>query len=116
MRVRFLHESTELLRMEIVFASGESSGAEHLHPRQEERFHVLAGRARFRIAGVEREAGEGEEVAVPPQTVHAWWNPSEDEARVLVEFRPALRIAELFAGRGRHEDFPEEIVIVRGTG
>ena len=39
---------------------------EHIHPRQEERFTILAGQARFTLAGEELVAGAGETVVVPP--------------------------------------------------
>src|SRR5712691_7863300 len=99
-RVVFLataHETHgELLRVEHVFAPGGSVPAAHLHPHQEERFEVLSGSPRFRIGDEERTAGPGDVVAVAVGTPHTWWNAGDDETRVLIEFRPALRTEEIF--------------------
>jgi len=68
----------------------------HVHPRQEERFEVLAGRMRGKIDGREQTAEQGDVVVVSPGTPHAWWNDGDDEVHLLLEFRPALRTAEFF--------------------
>jgi quercetin dioxygenase-like cupin family protein len=68
----------------------------HVHPRQEERFEVVAGAMRGRVAGHERVARRGATVVIPPGTNHAWWNDTDEEAHLLLEFRPALRTAEFF--------------------
>ena len=94
----------QLLRIEHVFARGGFVAAAHVHPKQEERFEVLSGRANFRIGEREATAGEGDVLIVPPGTPHTWWNSGEDETRVIVEFRPALRTEwffETFFGLGR---------------
>lgn len=70
--------------------------AEHVHPVQEERFEVLAGSVKFRVNGVERKAHPGEIFVAPPRTPHVWWNDSDEEACVLVDVRPALRLEEFF--------------------
>lgn len=70
--------------------------AEHVHPNQEERFEVVAGSVRFRAGGQERDAGVGETIVVPPGQPHVWWNPGREEARVLVEVRPAMRTEDFF--------------------
>lgn len=44
--------------------------AAHFHPRATERFEIIAGRARFRLAGQEEIAGPGDVVVVPPGTAH----------------------------------------------
>jgi hypothetical protein len=70
--------------------------AEHIHPLQEERFKVLAGDIQLRVNGVESQLHAGETAVVPPRTPHVWWNAGNQEARVLVEVRPALRFEEFF--------------------
>ena len=68
----------------------------------EERYEVLRGRAAFRIGDVERHAGAGETVIVPPGTPHLAWNPTDDVVELRITMTPALRWAELverlFAG------------------
>jgi len=86
----------ELLQAELVVKPHGFVAAEHIHPLQEERFEVLAGKVKLRINKVEREIQTNESAIVPPKTPHLWWNHSDQEARVLVEVRPALRIEEFF--------------------
>lgn len=62
----------------------------HAHPSQEERFRVLVGRMRFRVAGRPMAVGPGEAVPVPPDTVHHFANAGPGTARLAVETRPAL--------------------------
>jgi mannose-6-phosphate isomerase-like protein (cupin superfamily) len=67
---------------------------EHIHPRQEERFTILAGQARFTINGAELVAGAGETVVVPAGVPHSEGNPGPGEIEGVVELRPALRTKE----------------------
>jgi mannose-6-phosphate isomerase-like protein (cupin superfamily) len=76
--------------------AGGSVPLAHVHPRQEERFEVVSGRARIRLGRLLLRASAGESVVVPRGTVHRLWNDGEDELQVLVEFRPALRTEEGF--------------------
>ena len=85
----------ELLEFDWCFPAGGAVGL-HVHGRQEERFEVLSGSARFRVGRRRLTAGAGEHVAVPPGTVHGWGNPGEDELWARVQFRPALRTEQLF--------------------
>jgi quercetin dioxygenase-like cupin family protein len=81
----------ELVRMEFFVRPGGFVAAEHVHPKQEERFEILEGVARFRIGGNERDGRAGQQIVVPPATPHVWWNAGDDELRMIVEIRPALR-------------------------
>ncbi len=82
----------------------------HVHPRQESRAEVLAGRLRFVIDGQQREIGPGQSLIIPPGTPHFFGNHSGEEAHSIQEFRPALRIVEFFeylfdlAARGQLND------------
>lgn len=86
----------ELLQAELYLQPGAFVAAEHIHPRQEERFEVLSGTLRGRVAGKELASVPGELVVVPMGTPHVWWNSGQDELRVLVEVRPALRFENFF--------------------
>lgn len=86
----------ELLQMDAYLQSGAFVAAEHIHPLQEERFEVIAGTLRGRVAGKESSSGPGETIVVPKGTPHVWWNSGDDELHVLVEVRPALRIESFF--------------------
>ena len=67
---------------------------EHIHPRQEERFTILAGQAHFTLNGAELVAGAGETVVVPAGVPHSEGNPGPAEIEGVVELRPALRTKE----------------------
>jgi quercetin dioxygenase-like cupin family protein len=87
--------SGELLEFDWCFPPRGSVPA-HVHRFQEERFEILSGCAWFRVAGRRRQAGGGEQVAVPPRTVHRWGNAGEDDLWARIQFRPALRTEQLF--------------------
>src|SRR5688572_25782877 len=64
-RIEFLHSSPERLEFELQLApDGKVPGA-HVHPEQEERFHVLEGTMKFRLGLRTIVAGPGETVIVP---------------------------------------------------
>jgi mannose-6-phosphate isomerase-like protein (cupin superfamily) len=86
----------EALRMELLVEPRGFAAAEHVHPRQEERFEILSGIIRYRVDGVEREAGAGDELVVPKGVPHVWENGGEEDLRMILEFRPALRSEEFF--------------------
>jgi hypothetical protein len=52
---------------------------EHIHPRQEERFTILAGEAHFTLNGEQRIAGAGETIIVPAGVPHSEGNPGPGE-------------------------------------
>ena len=80
----------ELLRIEALVEPRGFAAAEHVHPRQEERFEILSGTIRYRVEGVERLAGAGEELVIPRGVNHVWENAGEDDVHMIIEFRPAL--------------------------
>jgi mannose-6-phosphate isomerase-like protein (cupin superfamily) len=86
----------ELVAFDYFLPPGGAVPLAHVHPMQDERFEILAGRARIRIGRRVRHAAAGDSVVVPRGTVHRLWNEGQDELQVLVEFRPALRTAEGF--------------------
>jgi quercetin dioxygenase-like cupin family protein len=86
----------ELCEADLYFQPGAFVAAEHIHPLQEERFEVISGMLRGRVAGKELTSGPGERVVVPKGTPHVWWNSGDEELHVLVEVRPALRIESWF--------------------
>jgi quercetin dioxygenase-like cupin family protein len=82
--------SGQLLSAELV-VSPRGGNPLHVHPNQEEHFKVLSGTLGVQVGEEHRSLGEGEEAVVPPGTPHRWWNNADqEEARVLVELRPAL--------------------------
>lgn len=88
--------SGEIFRAKGAFPPGGFAGVEHIHPRQDEHFEVLAGHAAFQVDGRERVLGAGETIDVPAGTRHTFANAGDDDMRVLFEFRPALDSTERF--------------------
>jgi quercetin dioxygenase-like cupin family protein len=87
--------SGELLRFELV-VSPRGGNPLHVHPHQQEHFKALSGTLGVQVGDMHRSLEEGEEAVVPPGTPHRWWNAAVDEeARVLIELRPALN-TEIF--------------------
>lgn len=85
----------ELLEFELELSpDGHVPGA-HVHPEQEERFHVLEGTMKFRM-GLRRIVAEaGDTVVVPAGRVHRFANGGDSTARCRVEVVPALDMEHL---------------------
>lgn len=86
----------ELLRVDWIGSPGWTTGPDHVHPLQEERFEVLSGKLGLRVEGVERVLEEGEALTAPAGSAHAAWNVGAGEVHALVDFRPALRTEAAF--------------------
>jgi mannose-6-phosphate isomerase-like protein (cupin superfamily) len=107
-----------LLQLEWAGGAGWSAGPEHVHPKQEERFEVLAGRARSRVDGRERIHEPGDVFVAPAGSVHTVSNAGDGDVRLLVEFRPALRSEDVLetlaalarAGRVKPDGAPRDVV------
>jgi len=69
--------------------------AAHVHPKQEERFEIVAGTLGLNLGGDEIVAGPGETLTVPAGTRHRFWNAGDDEVRFRCEVRPALQFEQL---------------------
>ena len=96
----------QLFSFELFLAPGGRVPSSHAHPLQEERFSVIEGRMKFRVGLRRRIARPGETVVVPPGRVHAFANAGPERARLMVEVRPALNMAEMFdmaAALARHQ-------------
>src|SRR4029079_18143104 len=87
----------ELLAFDFALRPGGAVPIPHVHPIQTERFAVTAGRMRFRVGLRTVIAGPGDVVEVQPGVMHSFANAGDEEARVRVEVRPALRMEEMFA-------------------
>jgi quercetin dioxygenase-like cupin family protein len=99
-RIEFLATSRdtggERLEFELELTpDGHVPGA-HVHPEQEERFHVLEGTMRFRLGLRTIVAGPGDTVVVPRGRVHRFANGGDTPCRARVEVIPALAMEELF--------------------
>jgi quercetin dioxygenase-like cupin family protein len=100
-RFTFTHTSRstggELLAFELGLRPGGAVPMPHVHPIQTERFEVVKRLMRFRVGLRKRLAGPGDVVEVAAGVMHSFANAGSEEARVLVEVRPALAMEEMFA-------------------
>jgi quercetin dioxygenase-like cupin family protein len=85
----------ELLELELTLAADGRVPGAHVHPEQEERFHVLEGTMKFRLGLRTIVAHAGDSVVVPAGRVHKFVNGGDGPARVRVEVAPALDMEEL---------------------
>ena len=81
----------EVLKVEVRLDPG-GRVPRHVHARQDERVQVLAGTLTIRVGGKERRLGVGEAAHVRRRKVHVVRNTGTDEARFLLEVRPARRM------------------------
>ena len=86
----------ERMQADLIVQPHGFAAAEHIHPLQDEHFEVMSGGIRLRLNGTERDLHVGERTTVPAGAPHVWWNPSDAEARVEVELRPALDTESFF--------------------
>ena len=86
----------ELLEIDLHLTPDGNVPGAHVHPEQEERFEVVSGTMVYRMGRKQVVAGPGDVVVVPPGVTHKFANGGDEEARVLVEVRPALKMEELF--------------------
>jgi quercetin dioxygenase-like cupin family protein len=110
-RIEFLRTSAdtdgELLEFELELAADGRVPGAHVHPEQEERFHVLEGKMKFRRGMRTIVADAGDTVVVPAGRVHKFANAGDGRARARVEVVPALAMEELLVttaelARGGH--------------
>jgi quercetin dioxygenase-like cupin family protein len=83
--------SGELLQVEVRLDPG-GKVPRHIHARQDERVEVLAGTLTMQVGGKERRLGVGDVAHVHRRKVHVVRNAGADEARFLLEVRPARRM------------------------
>jgi mannose-6-phosphate isomerase-like protein (cupin superfamily) len=94
--VRLVRETRQELEVEATWAPSGGSPPPHLHPAQDERFEVLAGRLTATVEGSERSLGPRETLEIRRGTPHKMWNSGREPATALWRTRPAGRTAEWF--------------------
>jgi quercetin dioxygenase-like cupin family protein len=98
-QVRFFdrpdHSDGDVLRIEVTQEPGPIVPP-HVHPAQEERFHVLEGEISLRIGRRRVHLRAGEDAAVPAGTAHSFRVRGDRTARLMNEFRPPLRTDDCF--------------------
>jgi quercetin dioxygenase-like cupin family protein len=84
------------LQLRATYAAGGAPPPAHLHPEHDERFEVLAGAMRNRIAGRDGELREGEVLEIGRGTAHQMWNAADVPAVVDWRTTPAGRTLDWF--------------------
>src|SRR4030095_4595138 len=88
--------NSEQLQIECFSPLTAAREPEHIHPYQVNRFQIISGELCFIIQGKERKAYPGDEVSIPENTSHFFWNSGTAEAHYIQEFFPALNIDAFF--------------------
>ena len=98
-RMTFLKTSAqtggEYVLVEVTVEPNGFVASAHLHPKQTERFEVLAGELEFKVGRETITAGPGDVVVVEPGTAHRFRNVGDIVARFTCEVRPALQFEQL---------------------
>jgi quercetin dioxygenase-like cupin family protein len=85
-----------LLEIDCYSAVTDKREPEHVHPLQENYFKIISGELSVSINGKVKKLLPGDEVLIPPNTAHYFWNSGTTVAHYLQTFRPALKIDEFF--------------------
>ena len=86
----FIEASDRSFRFSEVIRPGALAPVLHVHPYQEERFEVTAGRVAFRMGAQRILCGPGEGVSVPAGVAHTFENAAEGVSEMLGEYRPGM--------------------------
>jgi quercetin dioxygenase-like cupin family protein len=86
----------QLFRADYVLRAGSAIGAEHVHPKQEQRVEVLSGVMHCRIDGEEHIVRPGEAVVIPAGARHFVWNSGAEPLHAIDEYRPDLNMERYF--------------------
>ena len=94
----------EYVEMTATMLPGPFSPPPHAHPRSTDSFRIEEGTLYVFLDGAWTKLGAGEEMSVPPGTLHTVRNSSGKPVKVRVTHRPAVRLEaylEHFHGLGR---------------
>jgi quercetin dioxygenase-like cupin family protein len=80
----------------------------HVNREQVEVFHVIRGRHRFVVGGVETEAAEGACLVVPMGVPHTFQNMDSEKGLIHFELLPAQRSEEFFTALVTGEFDPKD--------
>jgi predicted N-acetyltransferase YhbS/quercetin dioxygenase-like cupin family protein len=84
-----------LLVVDLYLRPGGKVAGEHVHPVTTEAFTAVRGRLAVRHDGRALDAGPGTRVQVAPGVAHEFWNPTDEEVRVVVEVQPGERLVQM---------------------
>lgn len=123
-RVEFLATATttagERLRFAFTVRPRGYLPVKHLHPTQDETFVVDRGELQVAIGAGTRALARGQSLTIRRGQPHQWWNKTDAEVSLEVEFRPAGRTEEFLEqyfglcnlGRSRPDGTPPFLQIM----
>ena len=85
----------ELLVSDLRVRPGGAVLGAHIHPTIDERFTVLKGKIGYMLGDQKGVLQAGDSADLPRGIHHDWWNAGDEEARVIVEVRPAKRFEQM---------------------
>ena len=74
----------------------------HIHPYQSEGFLVLEGRAQVLVGDRIHTLAAGDEIVVPPNTIHNWMALDDAPVRVEAYFDPPMEVSGWFVNFQKH--------------
>jgi len=78
----------------------------HVHPRQEEWFHVVGGAYVIEVGEERFELGAGDSLLAPRGVPHVWAHVGDGIGRMLIGFQPAGEMEAFFARATGLESLP----------
>jgi quercetin dioxygenase-like cupin family protein len=85
----------ELLVADLRIRPGGAVAGEHFHATIAERFTVVSGKIGYTLNGKAGTAEAGDTLDLPRGVPHDWWNAGQEEARVIVQIKPAARFVQM---------------------
>lgn len=85
----------ELIVSDLRVRPGGAVLGAHIHPTIDERFTVLNGKIGYMLGDQKGILQAGDSADLPLGIPHDWWNAGDEEARVIVEIRPAERFEQM---------------------
>lgn len=85
----------QLLIADLLVRPGGAVLGEHYHPTITERFTVIRGQIGYKLGKKKGIIQAGETLDLPPDIPHDWWNAGTEEARVIVQVKPAARFVQM---------------------
>jgi mannose-6-phosphate isomerase-like protein (cupin superfamily) len=94
--ITVVERGDDVLELEARYGPGGSPPPPHLHPAQDERFEVVDGAMRTRVAGEEATIVTGDVLEIPRGTVHQMWNEGQEPAVLRWLTTPSGRTLDWF--------------------
>ncbi|MGH3367175.1 MAG: cupin domain-containing protein [Nocardioidaceae bacterium] len=96
--LRIITSTPHALEVESTWAAGPGQPPRaHFHPRQHERFEVLAGALTVQLdQEPPRMLRPGDTLEVPPRVVHRMWNAGPEPTLASWRISPRMRTEEMF--------------------